>query len=84
MLQRPTGWPGFQELGAALLSALEKRDAEALSLLLSGARSCVLLEAVREVRVKQIEEAESAIEGCRRAGSWFRPARLLREPGVHE
>jgi hypothetical protein len=48
-------------LGAALLSALEKRDAEALSLLRSG-QELRLMEVVREVRVKQIDEAKANIE----------------------
>jgi hypothetical protein len=49
-----------RSLGAGLLSALEKRDAEALSLLRSG-EELRLLEAVREVRVKQIDEAKANI-----------------------
>lgn len=53
-----------RNLGAGLLSALEKRDAEALSLLRSG-QELRLLEAVREIRVKQIEEAKANIDGLR-------------------
>src|SRR5437763_1353608 len=47
-------------LGAGLLSVLEKQDAEALSLLRSG-QELRLLEAVRDVRVKQINEAKANI-----------------------
>ncbi|CAE6506463.1 conserved hypothetical protein [Nitrosomonas nitrosa] len=43
-------------LGAALLSAYEKRDAEALSMLRSN-QEIRLLDAVKEVRQKQIEES---------------------------
>ncbi|CAN5748019.1 hypothetical protein BH18ACI4_BH18ACI4_05170 [soil metagenome] len=49
-----------RNLGATLLSVLEKRDAEALSNLRSG-QELRLLEAVREVRLKQIDEAEANI-----------------------
>jgi hypothetical protein len=51
-----------RNLGAALLSALEKRDAEALSTLRSG-QELRLLQAVRDVRVKQIDEAEANMAG---------------------
>jgi peptidoglycan hydrolase-like protein with peptidoglycan-binding domain len=51
-----------RNLGSALLSVLEKRDAEALSRLRSG-HELRLLDAVREVRVKQVEEAKANIEG---------------------
>lgn len=47
-----------RNLGAALLSALEKRDAEALSALRSG-QELRLLQAIRDIRVKQIDEAEA-------------------------
>ena len=53
-------------LGAALLSALEKRDAEALALLRSS-NEISLLNAVRQVREKQIEEAKDALEGLNKA-----------------
>ena len=49
-----------RNLGAALLSTLEKRDAEALSTLRSG-QELRLLQAVRDVRVRQINEAEANI-----------------------
>ncbi len=49
-----------RNLGAALLSALEKRDAEALSLLRSGQESR-LLQAIRDIRVNQIDEAKANI-----------------------
>src|SRR5437764_9161626 len=53
-------------LGGALLSALEKRDAEALALLRSG-HEIKLLNAVGEVRKQQVKEAEETLEGLRRA-----------------
>ncbi|GAB4372419.1 MAG: hypothetical protein Kow00121_14770 [Elainellaceae cyanobacterium] len=46
-----------KSLGSALLSALEKRDAEALSLLRQG-QEIRLLEAVKTIREQQIDEAE--------------------------
>ncbi len=55
-----------RNLGSGLLSNLEKRDAEALSLLRSG-QETRLLEAVREVRVKQIEEAKATLAGLHKA-----------------
>lgn len=48
-------------LGSALLSALEKNDAESLVLLRQG-HEIRLLEAVKEVRSQQIEEAELHLE----------------------
>lgn len=48
-------------LGAALLSALEKRDAEELALLRSG-HEVQLLTAIRQVKERQVEEAEEALE----------------------
>lgn len=55
-----------KSLGAALLSALEKRDAEALSAMRST-HEIRLLEAVREVRRQQIEEAERTLEGLQKS-----------------
>jgi hypothetical protein len=52
-------------LGSALLSALEKNDAEALSLLRQG-QEIRVLEATKAVREKQIEEARENLEGARR------------------
>lgn len=49
-------------LGSALLSALEKKDAEALSLLRQK-QETTLLEAVKAVREQQIEEAKVNLEG---------------------
>jgi hypothetical protein len=49
-------------LGGALLAALEKRDAEALALLRSS-QECRVLEAAREVRQKQIDEAKETLAG---------------------
>ncbi len=53
-------------LGSALLSALEKKDAEALALLRQG-QEIQVLEAVKAVREKQIEEAEENKNGLDRA-----------------
>jgi Tc toxin complex TcA C-terminal TcB-binding domain/Neuraminidase-like domain/Salmonella virulence plasmid 28.1kDa A protein len=53
-------------LGGALLGALEKKDAEALSLLRQS-QEIRVLEATTAVRQKQIEEAEQNLEGLRRS-----------------
>jgi hypothetical protein len=53
-------------LGAALLSALEKKDAEALNLLRQG-QELRLLKAVRDLRKKQIEEAKENLESLKRS-----------------
>lgn len=52
----------LKSLGSSLLSALEKRDAEALALLRSG-HEIRLLEAVKQVRERQIKEAKETLEG---------------------
>lgn len=49
-------------LGGAFLSALEKRDAEALALLRSG-HEVELLKAIRKIKEQQIEEANNTLEG---------------------
>ncbi len=51
-----------RSLGAALLSALEKRDAEELALMRSR-HELQLLKAVQEVKKQQVEEAQRAHEG---------------------
>ncbi len=53
-------------LGNALLSALEKKDAEAMSLLRQS-QEIKLLEAVKAVREKQIEEAKENLEGLKKS-----------------
>jgi receptor-binding and translocation channel-forming TcA subunit of Tc toxin/ABC toxin-like protein/neuraminidase-like protein/putative peptidoglycan binding protein len=53
-------------LGGALLSALEKRDAEALSLLRST-HEINLLNAARQVKEKQLDEAKENIEGLKKS-----------------
>jgi hypothetical protein len=53
-------------LGASLLSALEKRDAEALSLLRSGHEQH-LLNAVLQVRERQVEEAKEMLAGTQKS-----------------
>lgn len=55
-----------KNLGAALLSALEKRDAEDLALLRSS-KEINLLEAVRLVKERQVDEAGEAVEGLRKS-----------------
>ncbi|OOG77102.1 neuraminidase-like domain-containing protein [Algoriphagus sp. A40] len=53
-------------LGASLLSALEKRDAEALSLLRSGHEQH-LLSALLQIREKQVEEAKEQVRGLEKS-----------------
>lgn len=53
-------------LGGALLGALEKKDSEAMGLL-RQAQEIRLLEAVKTVREKQIEEAKENLEGIKRS-----------------
>jgi hypothetical protein len=52
-------------LGATLLSALEKKDAEALSRLRSG-QEIQLLNAVRQNKQKQIEEAQHTLDALKK------------------
>ena len=52
-------------LGASLLSAIEKRDAEGLSLLRSG-QEIRLLESVREIKVRQVNEAKEQVKSIER------------------
>jgi len=52
----------IRALGSALLSALEKRDAEALALLRSQ-HEINLLNSVRTVKASQVQEAKAALEG---------------------
>jgi hypothetical protein len=52
-------------LGAELLAALEKKDAEKLALLRSG-HEVELLTAVRQIKRKAIEEANATLEGLRK------------------
>lgn len=53
-----------KSLGASLLSALEKRDAEAVALLRSG-QEIDLLKQVREVRKQQIDDAKVQLDSLR-------------------
>jgi len=53
-------------LGGALLSALEKRDAEVLALLRSS-HELILLNAVREIKQKQIDEATNTWQGLQKS-----------------
>jgi hypothetical protein len=52
-------------LGSALLSAIEKKDAESLSLLRSG-QEIQLLEKIKLIKEQQVTEAETALEALRR------------------
>jgi hypothetical protein len=54
-----------KNLGGALLSALEKKDAEAMSLLRST-HEIRIQEAIKEVRKKQIDEAKVNIENLKK------------------
>lgn len=66
MLQKANELVGeVRNLGAGLLSALEKRDAEALSTLRSG-QELRLLQAIHDIRKKQIDEAKNTLEGLMR------------------
>ena len=53
-------------LGAALLAALEKNDAEGLALLRQS-QEIQVLEAVKDVRQSQLDEANENLEGARRS-----------------
>jgi len=55
-----------KSLGAALLSALEKRDAESLALLRST-HELRLLDVVSDVKRKQTEEAENTLAGLQKS-----------------
>lgn len=52
-------------LGATLLSAIEKRDAEGLTMLRSS-QEIRLLEAVRDIKVRQINEAKEQVKAIER------------------
>jgi hypothetical protein len=51
-----------RSLGGALLSALEKKDAEALSLLRAG-QELAVLQAVLQIKQNQIDEAQANLQG---------------------
>lgn len=53
-------------LGGALLSALEKKDGEALSLLRQG-QEIAVLEATTAVKQQQVDEAKQNLEGTKRS-----------------
>jgi hypothetical protein len=54
-----------RSLGSALLMALEKRDAETLAALRSG-HEVDVLNAVRQVKAQQVEEAQNTLDGLKR------------------
>jgi hypothetical protein len=56
----------LKSLGGALLSALEKRDAEAITSL-RASHETGLLNATREVKQKQLDEARQALEALRKS-----------------
>ena len=63
MLQKSLELCGeLKSLGGALLAALEKKDAEAMSAL-RASHEMALLNAIRDVKKKQIDEANEALEG---------------------
>ncbi len=67
MLQRATELCNdVRSLGAALLSALEKRDAEELALLRAG-HEVQLLQAVRQIREKSVDETKETLASLRNA-----------------
>jgi hypothetical protein len=67
MVQKAVEFCGdVRVLGAALLSALEKQDAEELALLRSG-QETGLLQAIRQIKEQQIDEAQAALEGLQEA-----------------
>lgn len=53
-----------KSLGGALLSALEKKDGEALALLRSG-HELKMLERIRTIREQQVREAEESLDALR-------------------
>jgi len=56
----------LKSLGGGLLAALEKRDAEAVALLRS-AQELKVLDAVRQVRQRQVDEAREALEAAKKS-----------------
>ncbi len=63
MLQKATEFCNdVKALGASLLSALEKKDGEELALLRSS-HEVELLKAIREIKARQVDEANNALEG---------------------
>ncbi|MBI1853620.1 MAG: hypothetical protein HYR85_25055 [Planctomycetes bacterium] len=73
-------------LGAALLSALEKKDGEALSVLRQG-QEIRVLEAVKFIREKQIEEAKENLASAKKgkelakAKADYYGSRVFMDPG---
>ena len=55
-----------RNLGATLLSALEKKDAEELALLRSG-QEVSLLKQIKQIKKEQVNEAKKALEATRKA-----------------
>ncbi len=55
-----------RSLGASLLSALEKKDAEELALLRLG-HEVQLLKAIKQIKKQQIDEAKESLDGLKKA-----------------
>jgi hypothetical protein len=55
-----------KSMGASLLAALEKRDAEAMALLRSG-HEILLLDNIRQIKEKQIKDAEETLAGLQKS-----------------
>jgi hypothetical protein len=67
MLQKANEVTGeVRNLGAQLLAALEKRDAESLATLRSG-QELELLQSMRDVRVSQVDEATANVAALQRS-----------------
>src|SRR5439155_20136278 len=67
LLQKAVEFCGdVRSLGDALLSALEKRDAEAMARLRST-QEVDLLTVVRQVREQQVDEAQATLDGLTKA-----------------
>jgi hypothetical protein len=67
-----------RNLGAELLSVLEKKDAEALATLRSG-QELRLLQAVRDIRVRQVEEAKANVEALQKSHEMAQARKLYYE-----
>jgi hypothetical protein len=79
----------LKSLGGALLSALEKKDAEELTMLRTS-QELSLLKAAREIKVQQLLEAKAGITALERskdivqARQWFYTQALANDLNPHE
>jgi hypothetical protein len=88
MLQKATELCNeLKSLGGALLSALEKRDAEAISNI-RASQETTLLKIIRELKKRQIEEAKTNLEALNKtrltAEARFNYYRDIEKINVHE